>query len=98
MFNDSIKNSFTFSLDFWSNYRKTVDTLFEYQVDIGSAQNINFPKYIIVGHQTAVGVRTPDKTNNVAVFDNLNVRKYHVDTDGVNKSWDGVSIVYASND
>ena len=44
MFIDSIKDSFTLSFDSWSTDKKTVDTQLEYQVDIGSAQNINSPK------------------------------------------------------
>ena len=53
MFNDSIKNSFTLSFDSWTSERKTVDTQLEYQVDIGSAQNINSPNNLIVVHKTA---------------------------------------------
>ena len=53
MFNYSIKNSFTLSFDHWTSDRKTVDTQLEYQIDIGSAQNVNSPKYLIAVHQTA---------------------------------------------
>ena len=96
MFNDSNENSFTLSFDSCSRDRKTVDTLLEYQVDIGSAQNINSPKYLLVAHQTAVTIGVPNKTNNFAVFDNLNVRKDHVD--GVGYRRDGFSIDYGLND
>ena len=98
MFNDSIKNSFTLSFDSWSTDRITVNTLLEYQVDVGNAQNINCPKYLIVADQTEGRIGVPNKANNVAVFDNLNVRKYHVDIDSVRYPRDGVSIDYASND
>ena len=40
LFNDSDKNSFTLSFDSWSTDRKSVDTLLQYQIDIGSAQII----------------------------------------------------------
>ena len=96
MFNDSIENSFTLSFDSWSSDRKTVGTLLEYQVDIGSAQNINSPKYLLVAHQTAVTIGVPNKANNFAVFDNLNVRKDHVD--GVRYPRYGVSIEYGLTD
>ena len=43
-------------------------------------------------------MRTPNKANNVAVFDNLKVRKYNVVIAGVRYPRDGVSIEYASND
>ena len=75
MFNDSNKNSFTLSFDSWSTDRKTVDTQLEYQIDIGSAQNINSPKNLIKAHQTGARIGVPNKVNNVAFFDNLDVRK-----------------------
>ena len=43
MMDDSIINSFTISFDSWYTARKTVDTRLEYQVDNGSAQNIDSP-------------------------------------------------------
>ena len=92
MFNESIKNSFTLSSDSWSTDRKTVDTQLAYPVDIGSAENINSPKYLIVAHQAANGIGTPRKFDKVALFDNLNVRKSHVDIVGVRYPRDGVSI------
>ena len=95
MFNDSVQNSFTLSFDSWTSGRKTVDTQLEYQVDIGSVQNINSPKYLIVAHQTASKRGVPNKSNNIAIFDNIDVRKYHVDIDGVCYPRDGVSIDYA---
>ena len=98
MFNDSFKKSFTLSFDSWSTDRKTVDTQLENQVDIGSVQNINTLKLLVRAHQTAVRVRTTNKANHVAVFDNLKVRKYHFDKYGVRYPRDCVSIDYASND
>ena len=98
MFNDCIKNDFTLSFDAWSTDRKTVDTQLECQVDIESAQNIISPKYLIAAHQTADRIGTPNKASNVAVFDKLNVRNYHVNIDGVRYPRDGVSIDHASND
>ena len=40
IFNDSIENSFTLSVDSWCIDRKTVDSRLEYQVQIGRAQKI----------------------------------------------------------
>ena len=98
MFNDSIKISSTLSFDFRSTVIKTVDTQLKYQVDIGSAQIINSPKYLIVTHQTAARIGVPNKANDVAVFDNLYVRKYHIDIAGIRYPRDGVSIDYGLND
>ena len=50
MFNESIKSSFTLSFDSWTTGRKTVNTGVEFQLDIGSASNINSPKYLIAAH------------------------------------------------
>ena len=77
--------------------KKTVETQLENQVDIGSAQHINSPEYIIA-HQTADRIGFPNKANNVAVFNNLDVRKYLVDIDGVRHPRDGVSIDYGLDD
>ena len=75
-----------------------VDTQLEYQVDIISAQNINSPKYLIVARQTAHCIGIPNKTINIWVFDNLDVRKFHVDIDDVRYSRDGVNFEYGLND
>ena len=52
MFNEFIKNSFFLPFDSWTSERKAVHTQFKYQVDIGSAQNNNSLKYLIVAQQT----------------------------------------------
>ena len=98
MFIDSIEKRFTLSFDFWSTDRKIVETHLEYQIDIGSAQNISSPKYLIVTHQTAARIGVPNIANSVAVFGILDVRKNHVDIDGVRYPIDVVSTDYASND
>ena len=78
MFNDPIEISFTLSFDSWSTDRRAVDTQSEYQIDIGSAQNIRSIKYLIVAHQTAARVGVTNKAKNVVIFDNLYVRKYQL--------------------
>ena len=98
MFDDSIKNSFTLSFDSWSTDRKTVNTQLEYQVDIGTAQNINSSKYLIVFRQTAARVGVPNEKFIFAIFDNLNVRHYPIDINGVRYLRDGVNIDYTSDD
>ena len=57
---DSIKNSLTLSLDSWSTGGKTDGTHLQLQVDIGSAQKIISPKYLIVAHQTAARIGVPN--------------------------------------
>ena len=94
MFDDSIKDFFTLSFDSWTSDRKTVDTQLGHQVDIGSAQNFNSPKYLI----TVARIGVPNKANNVAFFDDLDVRKYYVDIDGVGYPRDSVNVDYGLND
>ena len=98
MFDDSIKNSSTLSFVSWSTDRKTVNTQLEYQVYIGTAQNINSSKYLIVFRQTAARVGVPNEKFIFAIFDNLNVRHYHIDINGVRYLRDGVNIDYTSDD
>ena len=98
IFNDSFKDSFILSFDSGSTDRKTVDTQLEYGADIGSAQNINSPRSLIAVHPTASRIGVPDKANIVATFDHLDVRKYHVDIDGVRYPRDGVNVDYGLND
>ena len=52
----------------------------------------------MVAHQTAFRAVTLNRANNVAVFGNLNVRKYDVDIDGLRYPWDSVSFDYTSNE
>ena len=98
MFNDSNKNSFTLSFVSSSTDKKTIITQIEYQVDIGSAQKNISAIYLLVADQTAARVEVPNKANIVAVFENPDVRKKHVDIDGVQYPRDGVSLDYALND
>ena len=95
---NSIKNSLTLPFDSWKCDEKPIDTKLEYQVDIGSAKNLNSPKHLSVAQQTAARIGVPNKANNVGVFDNLGVRKYFVDIDAARCPGGGVSIDYASND
>ena len=82
-YKNSNKNSFTLSFDSWSTDRKNVDTQLEYQVDIYSAQVINSPKNLIVAQQAAARIGAPNKAENIAFFEKLNVRKYYGDVDGM---------------
>ena len=73
-------------------------TQLENQVDIGTAQNIISPKSLRVTHQTEARIGAPNKANNIANFDNLNVRKYHVDIDRIRYPREAASIDHGSND
>ena len=96
MFNESIMNNYTITFDSWYTERKISNDGRELQVDIGSAQNINSPNYLISAFQTNAGT-TPNKNANPAIFDNNNVTKYFVEIDGVRYPKDGVLINFEEN-
>ena len=98
MFNDSIKNIFTSFFVSRNTNRKTIDIQLVFQIDIGTAQNISSPKYKTVALQTATRIEIPTKVNIIAFFDNLIVRKCHVDIDRVRFPMYSVSGEYASID
>ena len=99
MFNEAIRENFTLSFDAWVTDRKPVNTGNEYQLDIGSASNINIPLYIIVAHQKTQRdnpARPPNQFNN-AVFDNVDVKRYFVEIDGVRYPKDPVETNFSDN-
>ena len=97
MFNESIQNNYRIFFDEWRTERRIVRDQ-TYQVDIGSAQSVNSPKYLICAHQTAARSNIPNKRNNISIFDNLNVRKYFIEIDGQRYPRDSVLTKYAEND
>ena len=97
MFNESIQNNYRIFFDDWYTERRVVsDTIT--QIDIGSAQQVNSPKYLITAHQTTARLNAPNKQLNISSFDNLNVRKYYVEIDSIRYPRDGVLINYPEND
>ena len=54
----------------------------EFQVDVGSAQNMKVPKYLKAAHQILARMNVPNKTSVIAVFQNLDVKKNLVEIDG----------------
>ena len=96
MFNEAIMNNYTITFDSWYTERKISNDGRELQVDIGSAQHINSPKYLIAAFQT--NARTsPNKASNPAIFDDKHVTKYFVEIDGIRYPKDGVLINYEEN-
>ena len=75
MFNESVMNNYTISFDSWYTERKISNDGRELQVDIGSAQHINSPKYLIGVFQTQNRIGVPNKANNFAIFDLNHVTK-----------------------
>ena len=82
MFNESIMKNCTITFDYWYAERKTSNVGRELQVDIGSAQQINSPKYLIRVFQTQNRIGVPNKEKNIAIFDTSPVTKNSVEIDG----------------
>ena len=98
MFTEPNKNNSTISYDSWYTERQMSTNGNELQVDIGSAQYVNSPKYLIGGFQTADRIATPNKNKNVAIFDNVNVKKYFCKIYGYRYPKDGVLKNFSQND
>ena len=96
MFNEAIMNNYTITFDSWYTERKISNDGRELQVDIGSAQKINSPKYLISAFQTLART-TLNKASNPAIFDGNHVTKYFVEIDGVRYPKDMVLINLEEN-
>ena len=60
MFNEATQNNYKISFDEWYTERRIIsDLLVEH--DMGSAQNVIQPKYLICAHQTNLITLTSDK-------------------------------------
>ena len=81
MFNEATQNNYKISYDDWYTERRVISDLLV-QHDLGSAQQVNSPKYMISAHQMKNRILTPNKSNNLAIFDNLDLHKYYVEVDG----------------
>ena len=97
MFNEATQNNYKISFDEWYTERRIIsDTIT--QLDIGTSQHVNSPKYLIGAHQTRIRADTANKNNNIAIFDNLNLHKLYVEIDSVRYPRDNVIINYEQND
>ena len=97
MFNEATQNNYKIPFDEWYTERRKLSDLI-IQHDIGSAQNVIQPKYLICAHQTNLRTTTPDKKINIAIFDIMDIRKYYVEIDGHRYPRDSVLINYEEND
>ena len=62
-FNGAITKSFISSFKSWTTDREPVSNGREFQLDIGSASNINAPLYLIAAHQKTQRIDPADPTN-----------------------------------
>ena len=97
MFNEATQNNYKISYDELFTERRFIsDTIA--QLDIGSSQNVQSPKYLIGAHQTRDRIDVPISTKNVAIFDNLGLRKYYNEIDGQRYPRDSSLMIYEQNE
>ena len=97
MFNEGTQNNYKRSYDEWFTERRIIsDTIT--QLDIGSSQNVQSPKYLIGAHQTKNRIDGTISTENVAIFDNLDLRKNYIEIDGQRYPRDISLMNYEQND
>ena len=97
MFNEATQKNYKISFDEWYTERRIISDLL-IQHDLGSAKNLIQPKYLISAHQTNLRTATSDKKINIAIFDNMDIRKFYVEIDGQRYPRDSVLINYEEND
>ena len=97
MFNEATQNNFKISYDEWFTERRIIsDTIT--QLDIGSSQNVQSPKYLICAHQTKDRIDGAISTKSVAIFDILDLPKYYIEIDGQRYPRDSSLMNYEQND
>ena len=97
MFNESFQNVYTITYDSWYTERKLSTKGNELQVEIGSAQLVNSPNYLIASFQKENRIRRPSKNNNITIFDNVDVKKYFAEIDGHRHPKDAVLTYFSQN-
>ena len=96
MFCEATQKNYKRTFDEWYTERRVIsDTIT--QIDIGTSQHVNSPKYLIGAHQTRIRADTAKK-NNIANFENLNLQKYYIEIDSVRYPRDSVLVNYEQND
>ena len=97
MFNEATQKNCKISFDEWYLKIRLLSDLLVQQ-EVGSAQQENSPKYMISVHQIRLRANTSHKKINIAIFDNLDLRKYYVEIAGQRYPRDSVLINYEKND
>ena len=97
MFNEATQNNYKVSYDEWFTERRIIsDTIT--QLDIGSSQNVQNPKYLIGAHQTKDRIDGAISTKNDAIIDNLDLCNNFIEIDGQRYPRDSSLMIYEQND
>ena len=97
MFKEAAQNIYKLSFDENDTERRIISDMIV-QHDIGSAQQVNAPKYFICAHQTKDRIDSPNKNKSNAIFAHLNLRKYYLEKDGQRYPRDSLFKNYEEND
>ena len=97
MLTEATQNNYKISYDEYVTERRIISDMIS-QTDIESSQRVNSPKYLIGAHQTRASADTANKSNNIAIFDNVSLQKFYIETDGVRYPRDSVVVNYEQND
>ena len=97
IFNEAAQNNYKISYDEWFTERRIISDTIN-QLDFGSSQNVQSPKYLIGAHQTKDRTDGPISTKNVSIFDNLDLRKYYIEINGQRNPRDSSLMIYEQND
>ena len=73
MFKEYVKNNYTIIIDSWYSECKIVTDGNELQIDVGSAQQVKAPNFLIAVHQTEARIGNLNKKDKRAVFDHVDV-------------------------
>ena len=90
---EAITKNFALSFEPWTTDRKPVKTGKEFKLDFSSSSNINAPISLIAAHQKTQHIDPASTTNpraklpnnrfTNATFDNVSVKQYFVENDGI---------------
>ena len=97
MFNEATQSNYEIFYHECYTERQVISDMIT-QADIESSQQVNSPKYLIGAHQTSARADTADKNNNNALFDNLDLQKFHIEKDGIRYPRDSALVNYEQND
>ena len=97
MFNEATRKNYKISFIEWYTERRVISDMI-CQLNIGSAQQVNSPKNLICAHQIKHRTNAPNKKINIAIFDNLDLRKSHVEIDSLRYPRDSLLINFEQND
>ena len=81
MFNEATQKNYRTSYDEYYTETRIISHMIV-QVDICSAQQVSSPEYLTCAHQAQNRIDGPNKINNIAIIDNLDLRRYYVEIDG----------------